>query len=539
MKRFASILLALVIVLSLAVPAFAQTEEYTGTDAGKATITVQNPAKGVEYKLYKLFAAEMDSDTEPTTIIYSGTIPASLADYFEKNAEGSIVAKTTAYDAEKNIFTSEAVDAMSAWANGEDVTPIDTATFTSGSTLEFTKLPYGLYVLVSGQGTAISVNSTFPNAQIWDKNTTEPDIVKGVDKTDINIGDTVTYTATATTSNYLREANATADQAKKVTKYTISDTLPDFLKDVNVTSITIDGKAYTVGEPAATPQFDANKQIIIPWVDAAGAPLYANGAQIVVTYTATVTAEAAIDGAGNKNTVTLSAHVEDGDDDGEDDPWEETWSDDEIIWTYAAALKKVVKTSAEGVEPATYAPLAGAKFAALGLSVTGSDGLYTVVSYDPTATTYGNDMETDDEGNLVILGLQAGKTTTKNDQGEDVTVPTFALTVTETEAPIGYNKLVGTIQLPTAITRVAVTATTTTVYYDENGNKTDTETNSFEKVTTYTEELEPFAIQVENKKGLELPSTGGMGTTMFYVVGAGLMLAAAVLLVTKKRMASN
>ena len=41
---------------------------------------------------------------------------------------------------------------------------------------------------------------------------------------------------------------------------------------------------------------------------------------------------------------------------------------------------------------------------------------------------------------------------------------------------------------------------------------------------------------IENNTGAVLPSTGGMGTTVFYVVGGGLMAVAVVLLVTKKRM---
>ena len=44
---------------------------------------------------------------------------------------------------------------------------------------------------------------------------------------------------------------------------------------------------------------------------------------------------------------------------------------------------------------------------------------------------------------------------------------------------------------------------------------------------------------IENKSGSTLPSTGGIGTTIFYVVGVILMLGAGVLLVTKKRMSSN
>ena len=44
---------------------------------------------------------------------------------------------------------------------------------------------------------------------------------------------------------------------------------------------------------------------------------------------------------------------------------------------------------------------------------------------------------------------------------------------------------------------------------------------------------------VENSTGTELPSTGGMGTTLFYTLGAILVLGAGVLLVTKKRMSEK
>ena len=45
-----------------------------------------------------------------------------------------------------------------------------------------------------------------------------------------------------------------------------------------------------------------------------------------------------------------------------------------------------------------------------------------------------------------------------------------------------------------------------------------------------------LSTTIVNKQGTTLPSTGGIGTTLFYVIGGGLMVAAIVLLVTKKRM---
>ena len=45
--------------------------------------------------------------------------------------------------------------------------------------------------------------------------------------------------------------------------------------------------------------------------------------------------------------------------------------------------------------------------------------------------------------------------------------------------------------------------------------------------------------KIENKAGTLLPSTGGMGTTIFYVLGSILVIGAVVLLVTKKRMSAS
>ncbi len=92
----------------------------------------------------------------------------------------------------------------------------------------------------------------------------------------------------------------------------------------------------------------------------------------------------------------------------------------------------------------------------------------------------------------------------------------------ETKAPDGYNLITGNIKLTVA--EDELTATTT-------GQGT-------EQTTTYslTDVPELSIVKVANEKGTVLPSTGGIGTTIFYVVGSVLVIAAAVLLITKKRM---
>ena len=51
--------------------------------------------------------------------------------------------------------------------------------------------------------------------------------------------------------------------------------------------------------------------------------------------------------------------------------------------------------------------------------------------------------------------------------------------------------------------------------------------------------LAPVTVKVENKSGAELPPTGGIGTTVFYVLGGLLVVCAGVLLITKRRMNKN
>ena len=82
----------------------------------------------------------------------------------------------------------------------------------------------------------------------------------------------------------------------------------------------------------------------------------------------------------------------------------------------------------------------------------------------------------------------------------------------EIEAPNGYNKLADDEEVKIEPT-------------------TDTENNKMS--------LAAVTAEINNNSGSELPSTGGMGTTIFYVLGSILLFGAAVLLITKKRMNGN
>jgi len=168
-------------------------------------------------------------------------------------------------------------------------------------------------------------------------------------------------------------------------------------------------------------------------------------------------------------------------------------------------------------------------------------GLYTTEA-DANADTnrYTNDtftgtVTTANGGLMEIKGLKAGKYYLK-----------------EISAPTGYIK-------DTAVHTIEITYTTKNVEVKdetlEDGCKVsydvtvlDTYTVSIDGKTnsTYTMTLQGPVIEksskgdkstdIVNTKGVELPSTGGMGTTILYVGGSILVILAAVLLITKRRM---
>lgn len=525
-KKLASIILAMVMTLAMSATVFAQTQPLTPTDSDNASITINNPAKGETYSVYKLFDATVNENGE---IAYQCTdnIPSEVAAFFSKdNSHNVIPADSILVKDENNKvtgtqMTTELKVALETWA--KSATAVSTAE-SDGSTLTFTGLPYGYYVVTTTHQSdaeegedaksAITVTSTQPNASVYDKNVNEPSVTKMVENKSYSIGDTVKYTATFDTTNYIKQDNAEDKDSKQVVEYLIKDTLPEYLSDVTVTEITIGGVKYPAN--GETPQFYGNKEIKIPWAtkeaDGSYTSNYTQGAQIVIKYEAVLTSTTNIN-AADTNTISIRPFVDNGNPKGPE-PWDEEWKDTAEIKTYAAAIKKVDQDGN---------PLAGAVFTIAGLTVKKvEDGVYKVVSYDPESNTESAEMSTDDQGKLYIVGL-----------AKDVT-----LTVTEFKAPDGYNKLTETKTLTPQVLTTTIYETSGEKHYDKDGNlvsqsSTETTTKTVEKNLS---DLDVGALKIENNKGTLLPSTGGIGTTIFYVVGGILVVGAAILLVTKKRM---
>ena len=112
-------------------------------------------------------------------------------------------------------------------------------------------------------------------------------------------------------------------------------------------------------------------------------------------------------------------------------------------------------------------------------------------------------------GKINVYGLDAG-----------------SYTLVEIEAPDGYNKLVEGIHF-------TVNAT-----IDEGADMIAAMTGTTNQGNiTFDTTIATVKLSIPNFKGDVLPSTGGMGTTLFYILGGMMVVSAAVMLITKKRMA--
>lgn len=484
MKKLIPLLAVLTLALAMAVPAFAASN--TGT------ITIDNAVTGTTYKAYRIFDLE-SYDTNKDAYSYKlstkwenfpdyiTTIDGKevrATDFFSVNSAGYIEWKDAKKEAGADFakLAKDFVDANSIACDKEETA--------SGATVTFTDLTLGYYLVDTSLGSLCSLDTTAPSVTIKEKNsdtTIEKKIViNGDEKVDSNsagIGDTVNFSITITVK----------DGDPK--NYVLHDKLSGLTFDS-------DSLKVKIGATTLTPNTDYTLETNPTDGDSFDVK-FTNGKLkpndvVVVTYSATVAADATIAGAGNKNTANLEYN-------GKHSTKEETttyvWKLNVHKYTLDSTNKEVALSGAkfvlyrkDGTDKKYYAKLAGGKI----------DGWVTNQS---DATT----LETTGTGDISIEGLNVG---------------TYYLE--ETEAPAGYNKLTGPIE-------VEITATTSAT----SGSETVQYKNSSE--TSYTPATDA-TVNVLNSAGTQLPSTGGIGTTLFYVIGGVLMAVAAVLLVTKKRM---
>lgn len=487
MKKFMALIATLTLALAMAVPAFAA----SGTASSNGTITIDNAVTNTTYKAYRIFDLESydtnkdaysyklstkwENFPEYTTTIDGNEV--SAKDFFSVNSAGYIEWN----DAKKGAGADFAKLAK-AFVDKNNI-ECDAKETATGATVTFTDLTLGYYLVDTSLGSLCSLDTTAPSVTIKEKNsdtTIEKKIViNGDEKVDSNsagIGDTVNFSITITVKDGDPKGYVLHDKLSGLTFD------PNSLEvKVGTTTLTANTDYTLETNPADGDSFDVKfKDGILKTNDV-----------VVVTYSATVAADATIAGAGNKNTAKLVYN-------GKDSTKEETTT---YVWKLNVHKYALDSTNHE-------VALSGAKFVLYRMD-SGVKKYATLTNnkIDGWVTDKGGatTLETSGAGDILIEGLNVG---------------TYYLE--ETEAPAGYNKLTEPIE-------VEITATTSVTSGSETVQYKNLSESSYTLATDAT-------VKVLNNAGTQLPSTGGIGTTLFYVIGGGLMAVAAVLLVTKKRM---
>ena len=448
MRKIFALLIAMVMVLGMSTMVFA---------AGTGSITITPPdgvdtTQTITYKIYKVF----DADGNGSAISYklvSGKTTAPAG--FTVDTAGNVTYSGTSTT---GGLTEADIAAIAAYVASDS--PVATVTSTGGADAVATGLANGYYYITTTTGTVVTIDSTNPNATVDDKN-----IIPGVDKkiTGASSYDADGKKALAQVGTQV-EFTATITVGKGQIGYEFNDTMTSGLTYV-ADSLTV------TGIPAAGYTATASGQSIKVEFDDDEIAKLAQGAEIVLTYKATIT-ENALNDDPEKNTATIS-YGNNG----------QYTSEPSVTEVYNAQF---TVTKQDGNNQ----PLAGAGFV-----IANADNKY--YKLDNGVVTWVDSIEDADEHVSDAQGAVAAFTGLANG----------TYTLVEKTVPAGYNK--------------AADQNFTVAEHDY------TATN-----------LEQTA-QVINTAGSVLPSTGGIGTTIFYIIGAILVIGAGVVLVTRRRMNAN
>ena len=525
MKKVFAAAAAIATVFGLA----ATTVATANAAGGNATLTVSTKdAKfaGKTVNAYKMFSATVSSD--------GGAVSHTLNDAwkpFFKNSVGLTDVTDANVNDKANDYVSKLKDSAltafaakaSNWAQNtaNSITADATATVskiaaTDGKyTATFTGLDYGYYVVAVPGATVADTNSQYAALVRVHSTTVSVDIKgalptvdkkvqvdgTGKDATDAKIGDTLKFTLTSTIPDM---------SAYNTYTFNFKDTLSKGLTFGQVDSVKVGDTALTTDTDytVATAPADNGKTLLTVTMKNFKNQQANVGKKITVTYTATLNKDAVVGGAGNVNSATIQysnnpstmAPVS---------PNPARFVSSLMASPSISTLVKIMMI------PATR--LAGAEFT---LAHKGG----TAISFVKVA-----DSATQNAVYRVAKADEAGATTTittpANGKVEFRGLKNGEYTLTETEAPAGYNKLASAIGVKVEGQNDGTDTTNATVhitYDNDNGS------------SNYNQSASNGVIPVRNKSGVVLPGTGGMGTIAFTVIGV-LVIALGVAWTLKRK----
>lgn len=508
-QSLSALALTFVMLLALAVPAFAAGEKYT--------ITITGDAINHTYEAYQVFTGDLFEGVL-SNIKWGGGVNGEALLTALKNDE-TLGSKFN--NADSAAAVAEAMDGIArdsddaqafAAVVGKHLTTAAGSSNEAKGPYHIENLDAGYYLVKDRDDSQNGENGVYtrfmlqvvanisaaPKSDIptvtkkvkGDTNTGNEDNYSDV--ADFNIGDNVPFLLTGTLPSYL------ADYDKY--SYTFTDTLSSGLTYNGDAKVYVDGVEVTPSDVGID-----GTNLIVKFDDLKGVSGVTKDSKITVKYTAKLNAAAVVGGAGNSNAVTLT-YSNNPNAGGENDKGT-TPSDTVLVFTYKLDVTKV--DGADKVKT-----LVNAEF----VLFRGSETLpeYAIVK-DGKIDSWTNDEEeattliSDSSGKFDVAGLDGGVYFLK-----------------ETKAPAGYNLLDAVVKLEVIATMSDGSGTASLSALEIKVG--DSGANTPGDIDTGT-----VSLIIENNKGATLPSTGGVGTTIFYAVGGVLMLGAVVLLITKKR----
>ncbi len=493
-KKLLAMMLSMIMVLAMAAPAFAAEDE-TSSAASTSTYTITAPSNDHTYEVYQIFTGDY-ADGVLSNIKWgqngTGTTGEAVSAEIITELTG-----TTGTDTAK-------LEVISQYVNLEST---EFGTVKGGSTLdvpggyylikdvdgalEGEEDAYTLYVVEVVGDVTIEPKSDVPESEkkVKDTNDTDGTTTDWQDSADWDIGDKVPFQLKGTVAdNY---------DAYEVYQFIFHDQESAGLTfDASSVKVYVDGTEITTGFEVKTSGLEDDCTFEVVFKDLKKIESVHAGSVITVEYESELNSNAVIGSAGNPNKMHLEFSNNPNDEQGGETG--ETPNDTVIVFTYKTVINKV-----DGENE----PLAGAEFT-----------LEKKVKDDEA------------EGGYEWVAI----TSVKNDDGTTFTFSGLDdgdYRLTETKTPDGYN----------TIDPIEFTVTAEHDIKSDNPALTSLNGNATTGEITFASNTGDGSLtaDVVNQSGATLPETGGIGTTIFYIVGGILVVTAGILLITKKRMSIN
>lgn len=589
MKRLLSLTLAVIMVLSMSIPAFA---------GNGGSITITNATIGDTYALYKIFDASYSSTSDAVSYSIESTdqffnymfgTNGTAGNYFDYNATtGNVTRKENVTNQAIIDYLREMVqDKTRNWA------PVKGPVTAESTSVVFDGLNHGYYLIDKGTAAAVTISSNESNVNVIDK-TQKPggefnkqvwdeDLGQWVKDASASIGDVIDFKVEFKATNY--------DGEYPVKYYTIRDTKGsalwvEFGKDNDLDNVAEDTFYVKVGDQVLTqgyyhcanPSIQTNEweylgtwteplnpnnadwylihrgyddfEIVIPWMtnhvfsgttngfeltySGTPEPLFASPVNVEVKYSASVEPSAGLGSDQNQNLtnnakLTWTANKTDG----PDDPSGTTTT------VYALGITKVdadTNKALQGAQFELYQKDKDGREVPVYVIPTDIKGVYILDDLNTDVT--GENRETSRKKYERYLEAYLGEnyataqknivTSEANGKFAVLGLEKGTYYLREIQPPGGYNKLPRPVEI-----QVGSTNKDFFVIADANGNVIDKESaiEGYEKhMFTATTDV------IKNSTGLLLPSTGGMGTTLLIGFGTLIAVVFAMFLITNKKM---